>query len=93
MEQKDAKDANEDQEHCNPVFFFASFASFAVRFTLLSCDSSPLSCSRCWRVRPPHAPLTRGLKAALPYVDDFVAARTLTDLAALAVQLNAIRSG
>ena len=40
-----------------------------------------------------YAPLTRGLRAALPYVDDFVAARTLTDLADLAVQLNAIRSG
>jgi uncharacterized protein with von Willebrand factor type A (vWA) domain len=37
-----------------------------------------------------YAPLTRGLQAALPYVDDFVAARTLTDLADLAVQLNAV---
>jgi uncharacterized protein with von Willebrand factor type A (vWA) domain len=36
------------------------------------------------------APLTRGLRAALPYVDDFVAARTLTDLADLAGHLNAI---
>jgi uncharacterized protein with von Willebrand factor type A (vWA) domain len=40
-----------------------------------------------------YAPLTRGLQAALPYVDDFVAARTLSDLADLAVQLNAIGSG
>jgi len=42
---------------------------------------------------PDYAPLTRGLQAALPYVDDFVAARTLSDLADVAVQLNAIRSG
>jgi uncharacterized protein with von Willebrand factor type A (vWA) domain len=40
-----------------------------------------------------YAPLTRGLQAALPYVDSFVAARTLTDLADLAVQLNTIGSG
>lgn len=40
-----------------------------------------------------YAPLTRGLRAALPYVDDFMAARTLTDLADLASQLNTIRSG
>jgi uncharacterized protein with von Willebrand factor type A (vWA) domain len=35
-----------------------------------------------------YAPLTRGLQAALPFVDDFLPARTLTDLAALAVHLN-----
>jgi len=37
-----------------------------------------------------YAPLTRGLQAALPYVDDFLAARTLADLADLAVHLGAI---
>jgi uncharacterized protein with von Willebrand factor type A (vWA) domain len=37
-----------------------------------------------------YAPLTRGLQAALPYVDDFLAARTLLDLADLAVHLNAV---
>ena len=37
-----------------------------------------------------YAPLTRGLQAALPYVDDFLAARTLTDLAELAVHLSAV---
>ncbi|HEX5108593.1 MAG TPA: VWA domain-containing protein [Vicinamibacterales bacterium] len=37
-----------------------------------------------------YAPLTRGLQAALPFVDDFLPARTLTDLAALAVHLNAL---
>jgi uncharacterized protein len=39
-----------------------------------------------------YAPLTRGLQAALPYVDDFLAARTLSDLADLAVHLSAIAS-
>jgi len=39
-----------------------------------------------------YAPLTRGLQAALPYVDDFLAARTLADLADLAVHLGAIAS-
>jgi hypothetical protein len=39
-----------------------------------------------------YAPLTRGLQAALPYVDDFLAARTLTDLADLAVHLGAVAS-
>ena len=39
-----------------------------------------------------YAPLTRGLQAALPYVDDFLAARTLTDLAELAVHLGAVAS-
>src|SRR5262245_30861296 len=36
-----------------------------------------------------YAPLTRGLQAALPFVDDFLPARTLTNLADLAVHLNA----
>lgn len=40
-----------------------------------------------------YAPLTRGLVAALPFVDDFLPARTLTNLADLAVHLNALRSG
>jgi uncharacterized protein with von Willebrand factor type A (vWA) domain len=39
-----------------------------------------------------YAPLTRGLQAALPFVDDFLAARTLADLAELAVHLTAIAS-
>jgi uncharacterized protein with von Willebrand factor type A (vWA) domain len=39
-----------------------------------------------------YAPLTRGLQAALPYVDDFLAARTLSDLADLAIHLSAIAS-
>jgi uncharacterized protein with von Willebrand factor type A (vWA) domain len=34
-----------------------------------------------------YAPLTRGLQAALPFVDDFLPARTLTNLADLAVHL------
>src|SRR5262249_56382554 len=37
-----------------------------------------------------YAPLTRGLRAALPFVDDFLPARTLTDLADLAVHLNTL---
>jgi uncharacterized protein with von Willebrand factor type A (vWA) domain len=37
-----------------------------------------------------YAPLTRGLRAALPFVDDFLPARTLTNLADLAVHLNAV---
>jgi uncharacterized protein with von Willebrand factor type A (vWA) domain len=37
-----------------------------------------------------YAPLTRGLKAALPYVDDFLPARTLTNLADLALHLNSL---
>ena len=37
-----------------------------------------------------YAPLTRGLQAALPYVDDFLPARTLTTLADLAEHLNAL---
>jgi uncharacterized protein with von Willebrand factor type A (vWA) domain len=39
---------------------------------------------------PDYAPLTRGLQAALPFVDDFLPARTLTNLADLAVHLNAL---
>jgi len=37
-----------------------------------------------------YAPLTRGLQAALPYVDDFLPVRTLSNLADLAVHLNAL---
>jgi len=37
-----------------------------------------------------YAPLTRGLQAALPYVDDFLPARTLTNFADLAIHLNAL---
>ncbi len=39
-----------------------------------------------------YAPLTRGLQAALPFVDDFLAARTLADLAELALHLSAVAS-
>ena len=35
-----------------------------------------------------YAPLTRGLKAALPFVDDFLPVRTLTNLADLALHLD-----
>jgi uncharacterized protein len=38
-----------------------------------------------------YAPLTRGLQAALPYVDHFLPARTLSNLAELALHLNALR--
>ena len=37
-----------------------------------------------------YAPLTRGLQAALPFVDDFLPARTLNNLADLALHLNAL---
>ena len=37
-----------------------------------------------------YAPLTRGLQAALPFVDDFLPARTVTNLADLALHLNAL---
>ena len=37
-----------------------------------------------------YAPLTRGLQASLPFVDDFLPARTLTDFADLASHLNAL---
>jgi uncharacterized protein len=39
-----------------------------------------------------YAPLTRGLVAALPYVDDFLPARTLTNLTDLALHLNALKT-
>jgi uncharacterized protein len=39
---------------------------------------------------PDYAPLTRGLQAALPYVDDFLPARTLTNLAELTTHLNTL---
>jgi uncharacterized protein len=37
-----------------------------------------------------YEPLTRGLQAALPFVDDFLPARTLNNLADLAIHLNAL---
>jgi uncharacterized protein with von Willebrand factor type A (vWA) domain len=37
-----------------------------------------------------YAPLTRGLQAALPYVDDFLPARTLSNFTDLASHLNAL---
>jgi uncharacterized protein with von Willebrand factor type A (vWA) domain len=37
-----------------------------------------------------YAPLTRGLQAALPYVDDFLPARTLNDLGDLAIHLDSL---
>jgi uncharacterized protein with von Willebrand factor type A (vWA) domain len=37
-----------------------------------------------------YAPLTRGLQAAMPYVDDFLPARTLDDVADLALHLNTL---
>jgi uncharacterized protein with von Willebrand factor type A (vWA) domain len=37
-----------------------------------------------------YAPLTRGLQAALPFVDDFLPSRTLTNLADLAAHLNSL---
>jgi uncharacterized protein len=40
-----------------------------------------------------YEPLTRGLQAALPYVDDFLPARTLTNLGDLAIHLNTIPTG
>jgi uncharacterized protein with von Willebrand factor type A (vWA) domain len=39
---------------------------------------------------PDYAPLTRGLQAALPFVDDFLPAGTLANLAELAAHLNAL---
>ena len=38
-----------------------------------------------------YAPLTRGLQAALPFVDDFLPVRTLRDVADLTVQLARLR--
>ncbi len=40
-----------------------------------------------------YAPLTRGLQAALPYVDDFLPARTLANFSDLASHLNALGPG
>ena len=40
-----------------------------------------------------YAPLTRGLQAALPFVDDFLPVRTLRDVRDLAVHLGNIRHG
>lgn len=40
-----------------------------------------------------YSPLTRGLQAALPYVDDFLPSRTLTNLADLATHLNTLATG
>jgi uncharacterized protein len=40
-----------------------------------------------------YAPLTRGLQAALPYVDDFLPVRTLRDVRDLALHLGSIRYG
>jgi uncharacterized protein with von Willebrand factor type A (vWA) domain len=37
-----------------------------------------------------YEPLTRGLQAALPFVDDFLPARTLSNFADLAVHLNTL---
>ena len=37
-----------------------------------------------------YAPLTRGLQAALPFVDDFLPVRTLRDVRELAVHLSAL---
>ena len=41
---------------------------------------------------PGYEPLTRGLEAALPFVDDFLAVRTLHDLAQLALHLETVAS-
>jgi hypothetical protein len=40
-----------------------------------------------------YEPLTRGLQAALPFVDDFLPARTLADLRDLAIHLDTVSSG
>ena len=40
-----------------------------------------------------YAPLTRGLQAALPFVDDFLPVRTLRDVRDLALHLGSIRYG
>jgi uncharacterized protein with von Willebrand factor type A (vWA) domain len=37
-----------------------------------------------------YEPLTRGLQAALPFVDDFLPARTLADLSDLALHLETV---
>jgi uncharacterized protein with von Willebrand factor type A (vWA) domain len=40
-----------------------------------------------------YAPLTRGLQAALPFVDDFLPVRTLRDVRELALHLGALSDG
>src|SRR6185503_14565645 len=40
-----------------------------------------------------YAPLTRGLQAALPFVDDFLPVRTLRDIRDLALHLGALNHG
>ena len=42
---------------------------------------------------PGYAPLTRGLRAALPHVDDFLSVRNLTGIEALAARLDALPLG
>lgn len=42
---------------------------------------------------PAYEPLTRGLQAALPYVDDFLPAHNLASLEQLAERLNSLESG
>jgi uncharacterized protein with von Willebrand factor type A (vWA) domain len=39
---------------------------------------------------PGYAPLTRGMRAALPYVDDFLSVRDMASLEALAAHLDAL---
>jgi len=39
---------------------------------------------------PDYSPLTRGLQAAMPFVDDFLPARSLANLADLATHLNGL---
>jgi uncharacterized protein with von Willebrand factor type A (vWA) domain len=63
----------------------------------LSCQIARLqrSCHRLVWLNPligtaDYAPLTRGLQAALPFVDDFLPARTLNNFADLAIHLNAL---
>jgi uncharacterized protein with von Willebrand factor type A (vWA) domain len=56
------------------------------------------SCSRLVWLSPllgtaDYAPLTRGLRAALPFVDDFLPARTFGDLEDLAACLNRLAPG
>jgi uncharacterized protein with von Willebrand factor type A (vWA) domain len=53
------------------------------------------SCHRLIRLNPligtvDYAPLTRGLQAALPFVDDFLPARTLADFKELALHLSTV---
>ena len=48
-----------------------------------------LASARCWET-PRYEPLTRGLQAALPYVDDFLPVHNLASLDRLAVHLNTL---